>query len=581
MASAAHDLHGHRRPSSKRKSPFQGERTAGASSPYRFPKIEPLPNVADVSYDGEDLDPAHGSIIQVEEELERLVETVRTLGSDSGNHAELGLDEYEDEEEEKKTYSLKARETDIRSRRRRSSLMEKGSNHDQVSSLLVEPGRKLHEPLRTTIIRILCWKLLLSTILSLPCLLIADFIPFLNIVTIPITSIFGVVLFFDFAFIAYLMLAQTDPPDAVTLPFLPWDPKLVWKVNRVLFQWLLVALRVAPKLMRDWAIRRILKSKRKAVASTVPGKRLDVYRATPPPNLANLAHRQSSPSPPTPSSPIAARKSESSTILPAPGIGGTVGDLVLSRNMGREVNGLAPVIVFFHSPQLGPIKGKKWMYETLGRNLADMGYTVVIPDLTSYPEGKAKQMVQDSGRPPCTLQEAIVLSRDKILDPGVEMANGLRELKIYDRTVRLPPIQGLILLAPICNVNDQVIGESMRGVSHLSKLRRILGPNHTRAMFHSPVHVLHAARNVIDPNLLPPKILFIHGGLDEEVSYLQSVLMKEIMTGVGLPDVYFKIYPVGHVDVVTAMMMNQDEPCSSSILEDREYTTASSIPTNH
>ncbi|KIO20276.1 hypothetical protein M407DRAFT_30068 [Tulasnella calospora MUT 4182] len=406
------------------------------------------------------------------------------------------------------------------------------------------------------------------------------------------------------------MLAQTDPPDAVTLPFLPWDPKLVWKVNRVLFQWLQVALRVAPKLMRDWAVRRILKSRRKGVDTTVvnninygsprPGKRLDVYRATPSPNHADLATRQSSPSPPTPSSPTVSRKlGSSSTILPAPGIGESMGDLVLSRNTAGEGNNLSPVIVFFHSPQLGPIKGKKWMYETLGRNLADKGYTVVIPDLTFYPEGKAKAMVQDVrrvlnwtminirryGGDPfqihvmghslgghlallTVLQEAIVLSRDKIDDPGVEMANGLRELKIYDRAVRVPPIQGLILLAPICNVNDQVIGETMRGVSHLSKLRRILGPSHTRAMFHSPVHVLHAARNVIDPNLLPPKILFVHGGLDEEVSYLQSVLMKELMNGVGLPFVHCKIYPLGHVDVVTALMMNQDEPHSSSIHDD-------------
>ncbi|KAG8904431.1 hypothetical protein FRC01_008728, partial [Tulasnella sp. 417] len=77
MASAAHDFNGHRRPSSRRKSPFKGEPTAGTSSPYRFPKIEPLPNVADISYDGED--PAgpfvHTGIIQVEEELERLVAT--------------------------------------------------------------------------------------------------------------------------------------------------------------------------------------------------------------------------------------------------------------------------------------------------------------------------------------------------------------------------------------------------------------------------------------------------------------------------------------------------------------------------
>ncbi|KIO20275.1 hypothetical protein M407DRAFT_30067, partial [Tulasnella calospora MUT 4182] len=124
MASAAHDFNGHRRPSSRRKSPFQGAPTAGSSSPYRFPKIEPLPNVADISYDGEDLDLTHEGIIQVEEELERLVATVRTLGSDSGNHNELGLDEYEDGE--KKTYSRKAHSTDMKSRRRRTSLMEKG-----------------------------------------------------------------------------------------------------------------------------------------------------------------------------------------------------------------------------------------------------------------------------------------------------------------------------------------------------------------------------------------------------------------------------------------------------------------------
>lgn len=71
---------------------------------------------------------------------------------------------------------------------------------------------------------------------------------------------------------------------------------------------------------------------------------------------------------------------------------------MLARNNAADGNTLSPVIVFFHSPQLGPIKGKKWMYESLGRNFAKMGYTVVIPDLTFYPEGKAKQMVQDVRR---------------------------------------------------------------------------------------------------------------------------------------------------------------------------------------
>ncbi|KAG8951029.1 hypothetical protein FRC04_006890 [Tulasnella sp. 424] len=551
MASMADDFDSRRRASSSRRSPFQGVPTTGSSSPYRFPKIQPLPNIADMTFeDDDDPDLSQGDVIQVEEEPERFAATIRTAASDSGNDAGR-LTSDEEDVEEKKTRSTKWHSTEIRSRTRRDSLRRRGNSLGSVSSLLVDPGRKLHQPLRTRIVRILCWQLLLSMVVCLPFLLIADFIPFLNVITIPITSIFGIVLFFDLAFIAYLMLAQTDPPDSVTLPFLPWDPKLVWRVNYVLYRWLRVAIRVVPKLMRDWAIRRMLKPKRGVedpnVTSNIhygsarPRKRLDVYRATPKPKPTGLADQQSSSSRLSSLSPTISRILKS-TILPAPGIGGPAGDLVLARNTTGDGNVLSPVIVFFHSPQLGPIKGKRWMYESLGRNLADMGYTVVIPDLTSYPEGKTKQMIQDvrrvlnwtminirryGGDPTLihvmghslgghlalltVLQEAIVASRDKIDDPDVEMANGLRELKIYDRAVRLPQIQGLILLAPICDVNDQIIQEAARGAAHLSKSRRILGPSHTRAMFHSPVHVLHASRNVIDLNLLPRKTLFIHG----------------------------------------------------------------------
>ncbi|KAG9018239.1 hypothetical protein FRB90_011808 [Tulasnella sp. 427] len=585
MASTANDFTSFRGASSGRKSPFQGVgHTAGSSSPYRFPKVPPLPNTSDISYDdANDPGVSQKDIVQVEEEAEPIVATIRTSLSDSGNEA--GLSSDDDKRISKSSKSA------LRSRRRRTSLIERGELLGSVSPELVEPGRKLRgTPLRTRIVRILCWQLMLSTLLGLPLLLIADFIPFLNIITIPITSVFGLVLFFDLAFVAYLALAQTDPPESVTLPFLPWNPKLVWKVNCVLYRWLRVAIRVVPKLMRDCAIRRMLRSKRAggdsdvsvknvSYGSTRPGNCLDVYKATP----------KSRPTHPTdlqrPASPgrSTSRLFRPISTLPVPENGGPEGDIVLARSVSGEANVPSPVIVFFHSPQLGPITGKKWVYESLGRNLADMGYTVVIPDLTSYPEGKAKQMVQDvrrvlnwtmmniakyGGDPSqihvmghslgghlallTILQEAVVVSRDSVHNPEIEMANGLRELKIYDHAVRLPEIQGLILLAPVCDVNDQIIQEASRGVAHLSKLRRILGPGHTRAMFHSPVHVLHAARNVIDLNLLPPKILFIHGGLDEEVPHLQSELMKEMIHGVGLPFVRCRIYPVGHVDVVTA-----------------------------
>lgn len=55
----------------------------------------------------------------------------------------------------------------------------------------------------------------------------------------------------------------------------------------------------------------------------------------------------------------------------------------------------SPIIIFIPSPHLGPLTPSKWMFESLGRNLAALGYTVVIPNVTKYPDGKAKEMVGD------------------------------------------------------------------------------------------------------------------------------------------------------------------------------------------
>lgn len=71
--------------------------------------------------------------------------------------------------------------------------------------------------------------------------------------------------------------------------------------------------------------------------------------------------------------------------------------------------------------------------------------------------------------------------------------------------------------------------ESEQGVSHLSTVRRSLGPGQLPCIMHSvrgfnksirgttglhcfqPAHILHASRNVIDIEELPRRILFLHG----------------------------------------------------------------------
>ncbi|KAG8908943.1 hypothetical protein FRB99_000046 [Tulasnella sp. 403] len=465
-----------------------------------------------------------------------------------------------------------------------------GSSDDSFS-LLVRPGRTVHDPLKTRMVRVLSWQLFLSIFACLPVLLV---------------SVFVAILFFDMAWLAYLTLAQTDPPAQVSLPFLPWDLRLVLQVNIAICGWLKTGVRLGFTVAKDWCLWRLRNPTGEAFdferrdlhyGSVRPGKRVDVYKALEPIRVPDLFSDEE----------LKAvfgnwdMPSQDMTPYTPPAMGqGTI--VRVRRGESLENTELSPVIVFIYAPYLGPFQGRKWMYESLGRNLSAKGYTVFIPDLTFYPEGRAKHMIQDirrvlnwawenaqkfGGDPDriylmghglgahlslqTILQDAIVRSRENIpttdgKDPDIP--NGLRSLRIYSPEVRLPKIQGLILMSPICDVDAQIVHEARRGIHHISKMRRILGPSHFLAMFHSPAHILHAARNVIQVDLLPSKVLFIHGGLDEEVHHTQSEMMKELLRGVGMARTKLRIYPIGHVETVTSLMLQAKESCSEHILHD-------------
>ncbi|KAG8943878.1 hypothetical protein FRC03_002281 [Tulasnella sp. 419] len=241
------------------------------------------------------------------------------------------------------------------------------------SSVLIHKDEPPVEPFKTKMTRMVCWMLFFSVLGCMPVLLISLVVPILNIFATPTFLIFILLLVFDIAFLAYLSLAQTDPPSRVTLPFLPWDFRLALKVNLAILSWVGVAIKLVPALLGDWAVRRVIAARhgneprnwvRKDIhyGSLRAGKRLDVYRALPQPD-----------------------------------------DPILSSNASEitdqySPDGLTPVIIFIHSPHLGPLRGRKWMYDSLGRNLSSLGYCVVIPDITYYPQGRTEQMVDDIRR---------------------------------------------------------------------------------------------------------------------------------------------------------------------------------------
>lgn len=58
----------------------------------------------------------------------------------------------------------------------------------------------------------------------------------------------------------------------------------------------------------------------------------------------------------------------------------------------------APIIIFVPAPFYGPFRTKKWMMASLGRNLARMGYCVVIPDLIAFGDTHATESLNTSSR---------------------------------------------------------------------------------------------------------------------------------------------------------------------------------------
>ena len=103
------------------------------------------------------------------------------------------------------------------------------------------------------------------------------------------------------------------------------------------------------------------------------------------------------------------------------------------------------------------------------------------------------------------------------------ISNGLRRVKIYEQSVAIPKVAGLILwvlrytrrlttrLAPVTDVLKQIRHESVNYWEHLAPTRRALGPSQTACMLHSPAHLLFAAKNVLDVNRLPSRVMILHG----------------------------------------------------------------------
>lgn len=112
-------------------------------------------------------------------------------------------------------------------------------------------------------------------------------------------------------------------------------------------------------------------------------------------------------------------------------------------------------------------------------------------------------------------------------------------------------------LSPLTDAPQQIRHEASLHIEHLSSTRRFLGPSQTDTMLASPSHLLYAAKNVLDvEGRLIRKWLIIHGGKDEFIPVSQSSLMRELLVGLGVPNVRFRAYKeMNHIDTVTCQSL--------------------------
>lgn len=256
----------------------------------------------------------------------------------------------------------------------------------------------------------------------------------------------------------------------------------------------------------------------------------------------------------------------------------------------------APVVVLipsFMHPVF--ITGSKRSYTPIAHKLNTKGVCVVVPDIQYSAKRRLKRAVVDlrlvlswvsvnigdyggaadriyvAGHGLSAhlalftmVQEAVVLSRGlKGYDVGEShppstVSGGspvdIEKLEIYAAQIRLPRLQGLMLLSGAYDVIKAYHTETKRGIERLSLLRRMVGPSLNEFLIHSPSHLLSSSLDLLDHHFLPPRVLIVHGGRDEICPIDQAKLLYSQLREAQIDSVELcAIRSAKHLETLTAL----------------------------
>ncbi|PWN38379.1 uncharacterized protein FA14DRAFT_159976 [Meira miltonrushii] len=256
--------------------------------------------------------------------------------------------------------------------------------------------------LRVSLLPVICIGAPLWPIVGLLCA-----VPVIGIFAIPLFLLLTLLLLYSVAWFSYLLLAQADPPAsskqgtfAPYLPFLPYSPLRCLKINWAALLYASSAVKVALPAVLDWSYRRVMVlgtqggggivKENILYGSSSPNKRLDIYL---PPSAPASARTGA-----TSSTSASVRNRKHSTNFAEPLPTPPIDDEQATPRPGNQSPGRArsPVVIVVPSP-IPPLTWtqRRKTYLQLALRLRRMGYCVIVPDISWYPEGRIKTSIVD------------------------------------------------------------------------------------------------------------------------------------------------------------------------------------------
>mmetsp|Transcript_3782 Transcript_3782/g.4357 ORF Transcript_3782/g.4357 Transcript_3782/m.4357 type:complete len:450 (+) Transcript_3782:60-1409(+) len=229
----------------------------------------------------------------------------------------------------------------------------------------------------------------------------------------------------------------------------------------------------------------------------------------------------------------------------------------LMENIIPKNNDDNEVIAFIHGGAWG--SGQPWQYRLVAKPLLDMGYNVAIIGYRTYPDADVNGQVQDIQNALLYLIEKKNKNVTTIMGHSSGCHIGLLSLMNNQQKLLLSNIKAFVGISGVYDIVKHYDYESGRGVEEISPMKPACGNNNgTYFADYSPTRLLLSNDNN-DSTLPNIDMLFVHGALDDVVSWYQTLELTQAIKvkqqKKTTANFDMKILPtVGHADTVLQLM---------------------------